>query len=42
VRVPLARALRMFADDLNDPGADLIVSALILNSRLRGPACARC
>jgi Flp pilus assembly protein TadB len=37
VRVPLARALRMFADDLNDPGADLIVSALILNSRLRGP-----
>lgn len=37
VRVPLARALRMFADDLDDPGADLIVSALILNSRLRGP-----
>jgi tight adherence protein B len=37
VRVPLPRALRMFADDLNDPGADLIVAALILNSRLRGP-----
>jgi Flp pilus assembly protein TadB len=37
VRVPMPRALRMFADDLNDPGADLICSALILNSRLRGP-----
>jgi Flp pilus assembly protein TadB len=37
VRVPIPRALRMFADDLNDPGADLIISALILNSRLRGP-----
>jgi Flp pilus assembly protein TadB len=37
VRVPMPRALRMFADDLDDPGADLICSALILNSRLRGP-----
>lgn len=37
VRVPLPRALRMFAEDLDDPGADLIVAALILNSRLRGP-----
>jgi Flp pilus assembly protein TadB len=37
VRVPMPRALRMFADDLNDPGADLICSALILNSRPRGP-----
>ncbi|NDR53234.1 type II secretion system F family protein [Actinomyces sp. 565] len=37
VRVPLATALRQFADDLDDPTADLIVSALIMNSRLRGP-----
>ncbi|WP_257210850.1 type II secretion system F family protein [Actinomyces ruminis] len=37
VRVSLATALRQFADDLNDPTADLIVSALIMNSRLRGP-----
>jgi Flp pilus assembly protein TadB len=27
----------MFGDDLDDPGADLICAALILNSRLRGP-----
>jgi Flp pilus assembly protein TadB len=26
-----------FADDLNDPSADLIVAALVLNARLRGP-----
>lgn len=37
VRVPLPAALRQFADDLNDPTADLIVSALIVNARLRGP-----
>ncbi|MDU0349011.1 type II secretion system F family protein, partial [Actinomyces sp. MRS3W] len=37
VRVPLATALRQFADDLDDPTADLIVSALMMNSRLRGP-----
>jgi Flp pilus assembly protein TadB len=36
-RVPMPEALRMFADDLNDPGADLIIAALIINSRLRGP-----
>jgi Flp pilus assembly protein TadB len=36
-RVPLPDALREFADDLDDPGADLIVAALIINSRLRGP-----
>ncbi len=36
-RVPLPDALRRFADDLNDPGADLIIAALIINSRLRGP-----
>lgn len=37
VRVPLPTALRQFADDLNDPTADLVVSALIINARLRGP-----
>ncbi|GAA2718082.1 type II secretion system F family protein [Actinocorallia aurantiaca] len=36
-RVPLPEALRRFADDLNDSSADLIVAALILNARLRGP-----
>jgi Flp pilus assembly protein TadB len=36
-RVPLADALRRFGDDLNDPSADLVVAALILNARLRGP-----
>lgn len=36
-RVPLPEALRRFADDINDPSADLILAALIINSRLRGP-----
>lgn len=36
-RVPLPEALRRFADDLDDPSADLIIAALILNARLRGP-----
>lgn len=36
-RVPMADALRRFADDLNDPSADLIIAALIINARLRGP-----
>lgn len=36
-REPMPSALRKFADDLNDPGADLIIAALIINSRLRGP-----
>jgi Flp pilus assembly protein TadB len=36
-RVPMPDALRMFADELDDPGADLIIAALIINSRLRGP-----
>ena len=36
-RVPLPEALRRFADDLDDPSADLVVAALILNARLRGP-----
>lgn len=37
VRMPLPQALHRFADDLDDASADLIVSALILNARLRGP-----
>jgi Flp pilus assembly protein TadB len=36
-RMPMTEALRTFADDLDDPGADLIVAALIINARLRGP-----
>jgi Flp pilus assembly protein TadB len=36
-RVPLPDALRHFADDLNDPSADLVVAALVLNAKLRGP-----
>ncbi len=37
VRTPLPVALQRFADDIADPTADLIVAALVLNSRLRGP-----
>jgi Flp pilus assembly protein TadB len=37
VRVPMPTALHRFADDLDDPSADLVVAALILNARLRGP-----
>ncbi|WP_034620859.1 type II secretion system F family protein [Cellulomonas sp. URHE0023] len=37
VRVPLPTALQRLADDLDDPSADLVVAALILNARLRGP-----
>jgi Flp pilus assembly protein TadB len=36
-RVPMHVALRRFADDLDDPSADMIIAALIINSRLRGP-----
>jgi Flp pilus assembly protein TadB len=36
-RVALPDALRRFADDISDPSADLIIAALIINSRLRGP-----
>jgi Flp pilus assembly protein TadB len=36
-RVPMHIALRRFADDLDDPSADMIIAALIINSRLRGP-----
>jgi Flp pilus assembly protein TadB len=37
IREPMPTALVRFADDLNDPSADLIVAALVLNARLRGP-----
>jgi Flp pilus assembly protein TadB len=36
-RMPMPDALRLFAVDLDDPSADLIIAALIINSRLRGP-----
>ncbi|MFJ2031538.1 type II secretion system F family protein [Streptosporangium sp. NPDC087985] len=36
-RMPLPDALRLFAEELDDPSADLVVAALILNSKLRGP-----
>jgi Flp pilus assembly protein TadB len=36
-RTPMPEALQRFADDLDDPGADLIIAALIINARLRGP-----
>ncbi|MEU6778021.1 type II secretion system F family protein [Nonomuraea angiospora] len=36
-RMALPEALALFADELDDPSADLVVAALILNSRLRGP-----
>jgi len=36
-RMPMPDALRAFAADLDDPGADLIIAALIINTRLRGP-----
>ena len=37
VRDPLPDALMKFSDDLDDASADLVVAALILNARLRGP-----
>lgn len=37
IREPLPDALVAFAEDLDDPSADVICSALVLNSRLRGP-----
>jgi Flp pilus assembly protein TadB len=36
-RMPLSEALQYLADDLNDPSADLVIAALILNAKLRGP-----
>lgn len=37
VRVPMPVALQRFAEEMDDASADLIIAALILNSRLRGP-----
>jgi Flp pilus assembly protein TadB len=39
-RTPTESALRSFADDLDDPTADLVVASLILASRRRGPGVA--
>ncbi|GII90945.1 type II secretion system F family protein [Sinosporangium siamense] len=36
-RMALPDALRIFADELDDPSADLVIAALILNAKLRGP-----
>lgn len=36
-RTPLPDALQQLADEINDASADIIVAALILNARLRGP-----
>ncbi|GAA1277978.1 type II secretion system protein [Planotetraspora silvatica] len=36
-RMSLPDALQRFADDLDDPSADLVIAALILNAKLRGP-----
>ncbi|PGH48885.1 type II secretion system F family protein [Streptomyces sp. Ru87] len=36
-RTPLPDALQILADEIDDASADIIVAALILNSRLRGP-----
>ena len=36
-RTPLPEALQQLADEIDDASADLIVAALILNARLRGP-----
>ncbi len=37
VRTPLPTALQLFADELDDSSADLIIAALMLNAKLRGP-----
>jgi Flp pilus assembly protein TadB len=37
IREPLPDALLAFATDLDDPSADVVCSALVLNARLRGP-----
>ncbi|MFJ2631859.1 MULTISPECIES: type II secretion system F family protein [unclassified Streptomyces] len=36
-RTPLPEALQHLADEINDASADIIIAALILNARLRGP-----
>ncbi|PRY17790.1 type II secretion system F family protein [Kineococcus rhizosphaerae] len=37
IREPLPDALLRFADDVDDASADVVVAALVLNARLRGP-----
>jgi len=37
IRESLPNALKQFADDLDDPSADIICASLLLNARLRGP-----
>jgi Flp pilus assembly protein TadB len=37
IREPLPNALLAFAEDIDDPSADVICAALVLNARLRGP-----
>jgi len=37
IRDPLPEALLHLAEDLDDPSADVVCSALVLNARLRGP-----
>ena len=37
VQIPLPQALGAFAEEFDDASADLVVAALILNSKLRGP-----
>jgi Flp pilus assembly protein TadB len=39
-RQPLSAALRGLAEDLDDPSADLVIAALVLNAGLRGPGLA--
>jgi hypothetical protein len=36
-RVPLTEVLQEFADEADDPDADVIIASLIMNSTLRGP-----
>jgi len=36
-RMPLPDALQYLADDIDDAAADLVISALMLNAKLRGP-----
>ena len=40
-RVPLPEALALFADDVDDPGADMVVAALSLNARQRAGSLSR-
>lgn len=37
IREPLPNALTAFAEDIDDPSADVVCAALVLNARLRGP-----